>query len=75
MRDGQVVADGPPGHVLAATEPAAALLAASGLTPPPLARVSAALGIDPPRSDVPGLLTAARDAYGSRLNQTPPGPV
>jgi energy-coupling factor transport system ATP-binding protein len=44
MRGGLVVADGPPSAVLAATNEA--LLASTGLEPPPLARLAAQLGIE-----------------------------
>ncbi len=43
MRDGLVVADGPPASVLAAAN--GALLASTGLEPPPLAELAARLGI------------------------------
>ena len=58
MRDGAVIDDGPPGRVLAAAN--AAVLASSGLTPPPIARVAAALGLASAPADVPSLLAALR---------------
>ena len=64
MRAGEIVADGPPREIFAATN--RALLASTGLTPPPTARVSALLGIDPPALDPDELLAAVRDrAIGS----------
>jgi energy-coupling factor transporter ATP-binding protein EcfA2 len=56
MREGVVVADGPPAEVFA---PAGAeLLASTGLTPPPAARVAARLGLDVVPLDAAGLLRA-----------------
>jgi energy-coupling factor transport system ATP-binding protein len=57
MRAGQVVADGPPAEVLAATN--APLLASTGLEPPPLAGLAARLGIDRLPRDPVELLAAA----------------
>ena len=62
MRQGQVVADGPPGAVLAGGQ--AELLASTGLEPPPAARIAAALGLpDGSALDARSLLEAlsARD--------------
>jgi energy-coupling factor transport system ATP-binding protein len=58
MRDGAVIDDGPPGRVLAAAN--ASLLASSGLTPPPVARVAAALGLASAPADVGSLLAVLR---------------
>ena len=58
MRQGEVIVDGPPSSVLAAGN--AGLLATSGLTPPPLAQVAAALGLNPAPADVRSLLAALR---------------
>ena len=44
MRQGEIIADGPPAATLAAS--AAELLASTGLTPPPAARVAGLLGLD-----------------------------
>lgn len=56
MRDGVVVADGPPTQVFA---PAATkLLASTGLTPPPAARIAARIGLDVVPLDAAGLLRA-----------------
>jgi energy-coupling factor transport system ATP-binding protein len=43
MREGVVIADGPPNELLTVAN--AALLASTGLTPPPAARIGAALGL------------------------------
>ena len=43
MREGQAIADGPPSELLAV--PNQALLRTTGLTPPPAARIAAALGL------------------------------
>ena len=43
MRDGQVIADGPPGAVFAPDR--TALLASAGIAPPPAARIGGALGL------------------------------
>jgi energy-coupling factor transport system ATP-binding protein len=56
MRQGQVVADGPPGEVLTMAE--AELLRSTGLTPPPAARMAAALGLTPVPLLVEDLLEA-----------------
>jgi energy-coupling factor transport system ATP-binding protein len=56
MRDGLVVADGPAGEVLAAAD--AALLASTGLEPPPLARLAARLGVGGVPLDPAHLLVA-----------------
>jgi energy-coupling factor transport system ATP-binding protein len=56
MRDGVIVADGPPEEVFA---PAGfELLASTGLTPPPAARVAARMGLDVVPLDASGLLRA-----------------
>lgn len=56
MRDGAVVADGPPATAFA---PAGHdLLASTGLTPPPAARIAAALGLPTVPLDVAALLDA-----------------
>ncbi len=56
MRDGIVVADGPPERVFA---PAGLdLLTSTGLTPPPAARVAARMGLDIVPLDAAGLLRA-----------------
>ena len=58
MRDGVVVADGPPERVFA---PAGLdLLASTGLTPPPAARVAARMGLDVVPLDAAGLSTGSR---------------
>jgi energy-coupling factor transport system ATP-binding protein len=58
MRAGEIVADGPPTEIFAAAN--RALLASTGLTPPPTARISALLGLDPPALDPATLLAALR---------------
>ena len=59
MRRGEVVADGPPGAVLGGGN--AELLASTGLTPPPAARIARALGLpDGVALDAPSLLAALR---------------
>jgi energy-coupling factor transport system ATP-binding protein len=56
LRDGVVVADGPPEQVFA---PAGLeLLASTGLTPPPAARVAARMGLGVVPLDAAGLLRA-----------------
>ena len=56
MRDGVVVADGPPEQVFA---PAGfELLASTGLTPPPAARIAARMGLDVVPFDAASLLAA-----------------
>ena len=69
MREGVVVADGPPGTVFAPAN--VDLLASTGLTPPPAARIAARLGAGD-RPARRGL--AAGRPQGWRLTQTPPGP-
>jgi energy-coupling factor transport system ATP-binding protein len=54
MRAGEIVGDGPPQNVLGVANQA--LLASTGLTPPPTARISALLGLDPPVLDPVALL-------------------
>jgi energy-coupling factor transport system ATP-binding protein len=56
LRAGQVVADGPPAAIFSAAN--RDLLASTGLTPPPAARIAARLGMDPPALDAAGLLAA-----------------
>jgi energy-coupling factor transporter ATP-binding protein EcfA2 len=56
MRDGQVVADGTPSTVFAPAN--RELLASTGLTPPPAARIAALLGLDVVPLDAEGLLAA-----------------
>ncbi len=56
MRDGVVVADGLPTHVFAPA--GTALLASTGLTPPPAARIAARLGLEAVSLDAAGLLRA-----------------
>jgi len=58
MRAGEVVADGPPELVFAPANDA--LLASTGLTPPPAARIAARLGLGTVAQDVEGLLAALR---------------
>jgi energy-coupling factor transport system ATP-binding protein len=58
MRAGEIVADGPPDEIFASAN--RALLASTGLTPPPTARISALLGLDPPTLDPATLLAALR---------------
>ena len=55
MRDGEVVADGPPTAIFA-PEPRPA--GVDRPAPPPAARVAARLGMDPPALDAAGLLAA-----------------
>ena len=58
MRDGVVVADGPPEQVFA---PAGfELLASTGLTPPPAARIAARMGLDVVPFDADSLLAVAQ---------------
>ena len=59
LRAGVVVADGPPSHVFAAAN--RELLASTGLTPPPAARIAARLGLDLTPLDAASLLAALRD--------------
>jgi energy-coupling factor transporter ATP-binding protein EcfA2 len=56
LRDGAVVADGPPERVFAPD--GLDLLASTGLTPPPAARVAARMGLDLVPLDAAGLLRA-----------------
>jgi energy-coupling factor transport system ATP-binding protein len=63
MRRGEVVADGPPGEVLTAAD--TELLATTGLTPPPAARISGALGLVPPSFTAADLL-ARLDRTGGK---------
>jgi energy-coupling factor transport system ATP-binding protein len=56
MREGLVIADGPPTEVLTMTN--SALLASTGLTPPPAARIAAALGLRVVPSNASELLKA-----------------
>ena len=56
MRDGVVVADGPPERVFAPAD--LDLLASTGLTPPPAARIAARMGLDVVPLDAAGLLRA-----------------
>lgn len=56
MREGVVIADGPPAGVLTMTNQA--LLATTGLTPPPAARIAAAIGLDTVPSSATELLAA-----------------
>ncbi len=58
MRAGEVVADGPPADVFVPAN--GALLASTGLTLPPAARIAARLGLDVAVLDAPGLLAALR---------------
>ena len=58
MRDGVVVADGPPGAVFAPAN--LELLASTGLTPPPSARIAARMGLPGVPLDADGLLAALR---------------
>ena len=58
MRQGGIVADGPPAEVLTAAN--AQLLASTGLLPPPTARIAAALGLGAVPLDVRALLEALR---------------
>ena len=58
MRDGVIVADGPPDVVFAPSN--GDLLASTGLTPPPAARIAARLGLDVVPLDAASLLAALR---------------
>lgn len=58
MRLGSVIADGAPAEVLTVAN--TALLASTGLTPPPVALVAAAAGLESTPIDVDGLLAALR---------------
>jgi energy-coupling factor transport system ATP-binding protein len=72
MRQGRIVLDGPPAEVFA--EPGWPILASTFLEPPLAARLGARMGLATPTIDalVAGL---AAQQQGSRLIQTPPGPV
>lgn len=70
MRLGSVIADGPPAEVLTVAN--SALLASTGIKPPPIALVAASAALERTPLDVDGLLTALR-ARG--WNQTPQGPI
>jgi energy-coupling factor transporter ATP-binding protein EcfA2 len=54
MRLGEIVADGPPSATLGGSQ--AELLASTGLTPPPAARIAALLGLDLVPADAAQLL-------------------
>ena len=56
MRAGEIVADGPPDEVFAPGH--RDLLASTGLTPPPAARIAARIGLDAVCLDAPSLLAA-----------------
>jgi energy-coupling factor transport system ATP-binding protein len=56
MRDGEIVADGPPAEVFAPSNDE--LLASTGLTPPPAARIAAALGLGIVPADAAALVAA-----------------
>jgi len=56
MREGIVIADGPPSELLSA--PNQALLASTGLTPPPAARIASALGLTLVPRTAAGLIEA-----------------
>jgi len=58
MRAGEVVADGTPEEVFVPSN--GALLASTGLTLPPAARIAARLGVEVPVLDAPALLAALR---------------
>jgi energy-coupling factor transport system ATP-binding protein len=58
MRDGQVVADGPPSTVFGPAN--LDVLASTGLTPPPAARIAARLGLPTVALDADSLLAALR---------------
>jgi energy-coupling factor transport system ATP-binding protein len=58
MREGTIVADGPPTFVFAPSN--RELLASTGLTPPPAARVAARMHLDVVPVDAAGLLAALR---------------
>jgi energy-coupling factor transport system ATP-binding protein len=58
MRAGEIVADGPPEAVFAPAN--ADLLASTGLTPPPAARIAGRLGLPAVSLDAAGLLAALR---------------
>jgi energy-coupling factor transport system ATP-binding protein len=56
MRLGEIVADGPPSAIFAPDH--RDLLASTGLTPPPAARIAAAIGLSVVPADATGLLAA-----------------
>ena len=58
MRGGEIIAQGPPSEVFAATQ--ADLLASTGLTPPPAARIAARLGLNAVPPDAGTLLALLR---------------
>jgi energy-coupling factor transport system ATP-binding protein len=58
MRGGEIIAQGPPGEIFAARN--ADLLATTGLTPPPAARIAARLGLDEVPPDAETLLSLLR---------------
>ena len=70
MRLGSVIADGPPAEVLTVAN--SALLASTGIKPPPIALVAAAAALERTPLDVDGLLTALR---ARSWNQTPQGRI
>ena len=58
MRSGEIVADGPPTAVFAPAE--SSLLASTGLTPPPAARIAARMGLAAVPLDAASLLALIR---------------
>ena len=64
MREGTVIADGPPGEVMTTSN--AEHLASTGLTLPPVVRIAGALGLTIPRLSVEALLAALGGAVSSR---------
>jgi energy-coupling factor transport system ATP-binding protein len=60
MRDGEIVADGPPDQVLSHAQ--GALLASTGLVVPPAARIAARLGVEGVPRDAMDLLARLRQA-------------
>jgi energy-coupling factor transport system ATP-binding protein len=58
MRLGEVIADGPPTAIFAADQ--RELLASTGLTPPPAARIAAAMGLSIVPADADALVAALR---------------
>ena len=72
MRAGEIVADGPPDEVFAPGD--RDLLASTGLTPPPAARIAARIGLDAVCLDAPSLLAALRRSpLSGRSPLTSPG--
>lgn len=67
LREGRVVADGPPERVFIPS--AAGLLASTGLTPPPLARLAGAIG----RDVLPASVEAFLALLAGRSRAVPPG--